>query len=212
MSWPEDALTEGEEIVSQFRPHWKLLVVPLLWFLLGLALIVSVVEWIPGSGAWNTVPILLVLVGFVFLVVRPVIAWSTTHYVLTTERLITRRGLIARHGVEIPLENITNVNFHQTAFERLLGAGDLVVESAGETGISRFLDIPHPDRFQAVLYKVRERRTLQLKGVAPQPPAPPAPDAAPASERLRALAELHREGLISDEEFEEKRRRLLDEL
>ena len=208
MSWPEDTLTEGESIVTQFRPHWKLLAIPTLWFLAVVVAIVAVVRWVPGRGIWDLLAVAVLLVAFVWLVVRPVVDWYYTRYVLTTERLITRRGLIGRHGVEIPLENITNVNFEQTILERMLGAGDLLVESAGETGQSEFLDIPHPDRFQAVLYKVREQRTLELRGMGGAS-SPRVPDTA---ERLRQLAALRDEGIIDEAEYEEKRRELLEDL
>ena len=211
MPWPHDALTDGEEIVTQFRPHWRLLFLPAAVTLVVVVGIVAVVRWVPGDGLADVLPIVGLLALFAWFAVRPFVDWFYTRYVLTTERLITRRGLVAREGVEIPLENITNVNFSQTIFERLLGAGDLLVESAGETGHSAFFDIPHPDRFQAVLYKVREQRTLELKGLAPPPDERTEPAADP-EDRLRRLTRLHDEGLISDEEYERKRQALLDEI
>ena len=116
--------------------------------------------------------------------------------------------MIARRGIEIPLENITNVNFSQTIIERALGAGDLIVESAGETGRSEFTNIPRPDEFQALLYKVREERSRTLGesgGPAPTTQLDP-------TERLHKLSELHKSGVISDAEYQEKRQKLLDEI
>lgn len=204
MAWPEDALTDGETIIVRFRPHWKVLVAPVL-VTVGLILAVLVV-WI--AVPFPAIVEVLVTVGLLGLLLatagRAFVAWATTHYVLTTERLITRRGLIAREGVEIPLENINDVNFSQSILERLLGAGDLLIESAGEVGQSRFSDIPHPDRFQALVYKVREERAMALGGAGDRRLDP--------VERLERLTRLHQEGVLSDEEFEEKRRKLLDEI
>jgi len=202
MPWPEDALSDDEEIISSFRPHWKLLFIPLLWFL-GLAAAMILVSWKLDWGRWVLLAILLVLV--LWFVVKPLIDWWWTRYVLTTERLITRSGLIAKKGVEIPLERITNVNFSQTAFERILGAGDLLVESAGSAGQSKFKDIPHPDDFQALLYKVREQRSIALSGAQPTPPQDP-------TEAIRNLAKLKDDGLITEAEYEEKRKQILDEM
>ena len=186
----------------RFRPHWKLLFIPFLWFLaLSVAMIIVAMAF-----DWLQWVVLLVLAGFlVYFVVRPLVAWWTTRYVLTTERLITRRGLIAKSGVAIPLERITNVNFNQTVFERILGAGDLLVEAAGTTGQSKFSDIPHPDDFQALLYRVREQRTIALSG---SPAA--APSGGTQADSIRELAKLRDEGLITDEEYEAKRQELLD--
>ncbi|GMQ97616.1 MAG: hypothetical protein BMS9Abin17_0115 [Acidimicrobiia bacterium] len=205
MSWPEDALSVDETIVTSFRPHWKLLFIPFLWFLGVLIVIGLAFGFTDDAAVWIS---LVVLLAGLYLIVRPLINWWFTRYVLTTERLITRTGLIAQSGVEIPLENITNVNFSQTVFERMLGAGDLLIESAGSSGQSTFYNIPRPDRFQTTLYKVRERRTMDLSGrtETTQELKPHAADS------IKKLAELLDEGLISQEEYEEKRQRLLDEI
>jgi len=153
--------------------------------------------------------LIAVVVGAgVWFIVRPIVSWATTLYVLTNERLITRHGLIAKSGVEIPLENITNVNFSQSVFERMLGAGDLLVESAGTGGQSRFSNIPHPDDFAALLYKVREQRAVELQGGGAPSPAPPSD----ATERLQRLKQLHNDGVLTDEEYAEKRAKLVDEI
>jgi uncharacterized membrane protein YdbT with pleckstrin-like domain len=201
MPWPTDSLTDDETIITTFRPHWKLLFVPAMWAL-AVIFVASLVEvFVDGFALIRFVIAIAVLAA---VVVKPLVDWWFTRYVLTSERLMTRSGLIAQRGIEIPLERITNVNFAQTVFERLVGAGDLLVESAGETGQSSFADIPHPDRFQAVLYKSREARTISLSS-SPQPP-PPKEDGA---EAIRKLASLRDDGLITDEEYEAKRSEIL---
>ncbi len=132
------------------------------------------------------------------------IKWWFTWYILTSERLVTRRGVIARQGTEIPLENINDIKFSQTVLERVLKSGDLLIESAGEMGQSRFSDIPEPEEFQSLLYQVREQRASQLAGAGPHP--------TDATAKLERLAALHREGALTDEEFEEKKQKLLDEI
>ncbi len=211
MPWPEDALTEDETIVTSFRQHWKLLIIPLGWFILAMA-IIGFVIWADLWQPLEWVLYLVVIGAGIWFIVRPVVSWATTRYVLTSERLITRRGLIAKSGVEIPLERITNVNFSQSVFERMLGAGDLLVESAGMGGQSRFANIPHPDEFASLLYKVREERTMALQGRTQAAPAA-APEApADATERLQRLKQLHNDGVLTDAEYEEKRAKLVDEI
>ena len=206
MPWPEDALTDDESVVMSFRQHWKLLAIPFLVFVGVLIILPAIRQWVPW-GSVELVLALAVLVAFGFFVVRPAVSWWVTRYVLTTERLMTRTGLVAQSGIEIPLERITNVNFSQSFVERLLGAGDLLVESAGTTGQSRFANIPRPDNFAAVLYDVREKRALALQGGTPAPP-----DDDDAIEKLRGLKQLHEEGVISDTEYEQKRQELLGEI
>ncbi len=81
--------------------------------------------------------------------------------------------------------------------ERLLRSGDLLIESAGEQGQSRYADIPDPERVQALIYRVREDRALALQG------------GTSAAEQLEILGRLLRDGLLTEDEFEQKKRQLL---
>lgn len=211
MSYPERLLTDDEQIISEFRPHWRLLLIPFLWLLAGIVVIVVQLTVFELDVVFDLIVAGIVVVAWVPLVFRPLVKWYWTIYVLTTERLITRSGVIARSGIEIPLESINNVLFHQNIVERLLRSGDLLIESAGESGQSQFNDVPHPDEFQSLLYKIREQRAKALtheeRGGGPPADTPPDP-----TTRLERLARLHREGVLTDEEFEEKKRRILDEM
>jgi uncharacterized membrane protein YdbT with pleckstrin-like domain len=199
MPYPDSQLTEGEEIVSAFRPHWKSLVIPAvvtIGFIVGVLLAGSL---LPAGVPRNVVYVVL-SAGFLVFAVVPFLQWWFTIFVLTNERLIMRKGIIARAGIEIPLEVINDVIFSQTVFERLLGFGDLIIESAGERGQSRFSNIPRPSDFQSELYRVREDRARDLAGGGSR------------AETLQVLAELHRSGALTDEEFAAKKAELLDEL
>jgi hypothetical protein len=79
--------------------------------------------------------------------------WRRTHFVLTSQRVIFRSGVIARTGVEIPLYRVNNINFHQSIFERMIGAGDLLIESGGEDGLSVFDNIRDPEQVQSFIQR-----------------------------------------------------------
>jgi uncharacterized membrane protein YdbT with pleckstrin-like domain len=192
-------LSDGEETLRAFRPHWKSLVIPAIWTVLvimGLAL----VPRLPDEAWLRLGVIAILLLGLFVVAVIPALRWWFTQFVLTNERLVLRKGVVARSGVEIPLEVINDVIFSQTVFERLLGFGDLVIESAGEMGQSRFSNIPKPDEFQAQLYRVREDRARALS------------TSEPPSDTLATLARLHADGVLTDEEFAAKKAKLLDEI
>jgi uncharacterized membrane protein YdbT with pleckstrin-like domain len=73
--------------------------------------------------------------------------------VVTNHRVIYREGVVARIGVEIPISRVNNVNFHQSFIERLVGAGDLLIESGGEDGQSRFANIRDPEEVQNIIQR-----------------------------------------------------------
>lgn len=201
MSYPARLLTEGEVVVRAFRPHWKSLVIPVLWTMPAVVGAVLNESLTPTGFPRNAVYGIIGL-GWIVISGMPILRWWFTKFVLTNERLILRQGIVARSGVEIPLEVINDVLFSQTVFERLLGFGDLVIESAGEQGQSRFSNIPRPEDFQSELYRQREIRARDLSGAGPEP----------AIDTLARLARLHEDGVISDTEFATKKQKLLDEI
>ncbi len=208
MGYPERLLSDGEEVVREFRPHWRMLVIPIGWTLLFLAVIVVAWLYMPDSPGWLGVVTWVITVAAVAawfkLGFYPLISWWFTWYVLTNERLITRSGVLARKGLEIPLERINDVQFSQNILERVLRSGDLLVESAGEMGQSRFSDIPAPEEFQSLLYAIREERTKRLSGGMAEMPA-----TGGAVADLERLATLYKDGMINEEEYDAQKRKLL---
>jgi len=205
MAYPRRLLTDGEEVVREFRPHWRLLVIPVLWVLLGIAVIVVTWKYAPENDAFDWIATGAVVVASFRLVFYPFIAWWFTSYVLTNERLIRRSGVLSRAGLEMPLENINDVRFTQSVFERVLRSGDVVVESAGEKGQSTFADIPEPEDFHSLIYKVREVRSRDLAdggGV----------EGTDGVSKLERLGRLLKEGLITQEDYDSKKQGFLDEI
>lgn len=201
--YPTDLLTDDEDVVLQLRPHWRVLLPATGWTLGAIGLVVTAVWLADGLLMWAGVLAgLAVVTG---LAVPPLLRWLFTDYVLTSERIVVRRGLVAREGTEIPLESISNVLFSQSILERLLGYGDVLLESAGESGQSRLQDVPDPENFQAQVYRAREARSLHFSRGGP--PAAPRDVVA----QLEALADLHERGKLSDDEFAAQKARLLDQ-
>lgn len=196
MGYPAKLLSEGEVIASEFRPHWLSILKE------GLLVVGALVIALLVSGKvdpWVVVAIIVLGLG---IAAQGLIRWLTTLHVITNERVIYRAGWIAKKGKEIPLENVNDVAFSQTIVERIFGTGDLLIESAGTHGQSRYTDIPKPEEVQSLIYVQREARKLALEGHT---------EAAPESvaSQLMRLARLHDEGKLTDEEFESVKAKLL---
>ena len=131
MRYPERLLTDDEVIVKQFRPHWRMLLIPVLWVIGGIVVVVLGYNVAPSNGTFDLITAGIVVVGLVPVAFIPVVSWWFTSYVLTSERLITRNGILSRSGIEIPLENVNDVKFTQTIFERILKSGDLLYQVSG---------------------------------------------------------------------------------
>lgn len=198
MAYPKQLLSPGEEVVTEFRPHWTAVGVPLVLTLVAAAGAVTVALLVTGNARW--IALAGIALVWLILTLRRFLTWLFTEHVVTNERVIHRYGIVSKHGREIPLEMINSVSFSQNVFERIVGSGDLLIESAGETGQTRYTDIPRPEQLQTTIYRNRETRmfTLERGGVP-----------ATAAEQLQILSRLHDEGKLSDEEFSAQKQRLL---
>jgi len=136
------------------------------------------------------------------------LGWRMTYFVVTSRRVIYRSGVISKRGVEIPLERINNINFHQRLIDRIIGAGDLDIESAGKDGQSHFDFIRHPDGVQHEVYRQMETRNMPVAMMQQAPPAA-APPGAAVPEQIEQLARLRDQGHITEAEFAAKKAELL---
>lgn len=196
MGYPTRLLSEDEVIETEFRPHWSGILREGLVILAGV-IAMAIALWLDWP-AWSYA----VIVGLVLvLVVRGLVRWANTLHVITNERLIYRAGFVAKQGTEIPLEVIQNVAFNQSMFERIFGTGDLMIESAGTHGQTRYKDIPRPEAVQSLIYKMRE---LRIHGTEQASTA-----GSDDLSQLERLSRLHDQGKLTDSEFETQKAKLL---
>jgi uncharacterized membrane protein YdbT with pleckstrin-like domain len=95
------------------------------------------------------------------LTVWPVLRWGSTHFILTTHRVLIRTGVLSRSGRDVPLGRIDDVSFEHSLLERLLRCGTLTVESAGERGEVVLGDVPRVESVQGTLYRLIEEDALR---------------------------------------------------
>lgn len=222
MPFPRDQLRPGEEMVLDTRPHW--------WYIapaaaaLGAAFLLGIVVLANGPGdgflgdSSKIVTGILVLAALGFFAVRYA-KWVSTNFVVTSDRLVYRVGVFAKKGVEIPVDKINTVFFEQRVFERLMGLGNIKIESASEEGATVFDDIPKPSLVQNIIYGVIDQksdssydRVGQAAGDAVHRATAAGGGGATsisAAEQLEKLHALKEKGAISDAEYESEKARLL---
>lgn len=158
MSYPDNALAAGEQVVIHRHPHWKRLILPVLTLLLvtGLAGLgsgfVNSTQWaqltknILQGVVWG---IWLIIIGW--LTVWPFLTWLTTHFVVTNRRVMYRHGVLTRSGIDIPLARINSVEFRDKILERMFRTGTLIIESASQDPLE-FYNIPRLREVHGLLY------------------------------------------------------------
>jgi uncharacterized membrane protein YdbT with pleckstrin-like domain len=207
MPYPTKMLNDNETVAVDLHPHWWFFTEPIAALLASLALAVLVFVVADGDvQKWLSVVTLVLIVGTAAWLVYRYGRWATTHFVVTNDRVIFRTGIVAKSGIEIPLERVNNVNSAQSMFERIVGAGDLMIESGGEEGQQRFTDIRRPDLVKNMIHQqinINERNVYR-EGLAPLTAGNA--DVATQLEKLEAMRD---RGTLTPEEFEQQKRRLL---
>ena len=144
------------------------------------------------------------------------IKWYSTNFVLTTDRCIYREGILSKRGIEIPLERINTVFFKQGIFERMLGLGDLEIESASKDGAQRFEDVRRPSEIQKEVYIQMEandnRKTDRMGGIITGAQHHDPPPVASISDQVNQLAMLRDQGHLTEAEFQAKKAELLNRM
>jgi membrane protein YdbS with pleckstrin-like domain len=211
MTFPTRLLIPDEELVLDLRPHPVALALPVL--VVVAELVVAI--WLTltfdfNSWIWWGAAVVI----FVVYPLRRLIWWITSNFAVTTDRVIHREGFIAKRSMEIPLEAINDVRFDQGIWDRLVGAGTLRISSASEFGTNTFTHIRHPEEVQKTIYhqgEINKKRMYQGEPTSPRPPsAPVSPPGVPsATGELERLAKLRDDGVLTEQEFQVQKGKIL---
>lgn len=219
MPYPADNLRGSEELILDLHPHWWTITPSMLTLALALVFGVAALafDWPDPVKLLAAIAVIATLVWFLwrFLQLR------VTHFVLTSDRVIFRHGIIAKKGVEIPLDSINAIHFSQRIWERALGLGDLRIDSASVLGVSDFENIRKPNRVQNEIYvqmEGNENRKFDrvsdginaTLGAQQQPAQQPPPQS--ITDQIEKLGELRDRGVLSEEEFQAKKAELLQRM
>jgi uncharacterized membrane protein YdbT with pleckstrin-like domain len=148
-------LGAGEQLVFELRAHPYTLAAAALVLIATSGAASYLAAWIPDGPA--LVPLRLIICGVALVVVGrwvlwPFLTWYATTYVLSTRRLIIRRGVLARHGLDVPLWRVADASVRRSVFQRLFGCGTLAVQTSGERGEIVIRDLPLVEEAQRELY------------------------------------------------------------
>ncbi|MCS7260919.1 MAG: PH domain-containing protein [Anaerolineae bacterium] len=210
MRYEEKLLATGEYIVLATRKHWIVLLrhafinlFPMLILASGVVFLATSSDFLPILAA---LVILLLPIGrFIFVFLR----WWNEQYIVTNRRVIQTEGIITKRVIDSSLEKVNDVALIQSIWGRLLNYGDLEIMTASEMGVNRMRRIKNPLDFKTAMLNQKAGLGLDISEHIAVPPMPR------DSERLRLLRqleELRRRGILTPQEFEQKKRTLLDRL
>jgi len=153
--YPDDLLSDGERVILHKHSHWKMLLVPYLILLVTVGVGIWLAVLIQDES-WNMIGFIAIgvlgLAILVWLFFVPFIRWRTTHFIVTTDRVMAREGVINRTGIDIPLGRINSVRFEHGLVDRIFGCGTLIIESASQEPLE-FDDIPKVEKVHTLIYR-----------------------------------------------------------
>jgi membrane protein YdbS with pleckstrin-like domain len=155
VAYPDDLLSEGERVILHKHSHWKMLLVPYLVLIVTLGL-GGWLAYLARDLSWNMVAwIAIAVVGVAILIWQffvPFLRWRTTHFIVTTDRVMAREGVINRTGIDIPLSRVSSVRFEHGLTDRIFGCGTLIIESSSQEPLE-FDDIPKVEQVHTLIYR-----------------------------------------------------------
>lgn len=201
-------LASNEKIHLVTHRHWFVLVEQILVeIVLSLITIVLVTIFllIGQQGPMVALGYLVIFIPLVSLA-RDVWIWSSHMYVVTNLRVIQVIGVFNKNVIDSSLEKVNDVKMEQSYLGRIFNFGDLEILTASEIGVNRFTRIGDPVRFKTAMLNAKIH--LEEFGLTARPPAPA--DDIPSL--ITRLGELRDKGILSEEEFQAKKAKLLSQI
>jgi uncharacterized membrane protein YdbT with pleckstrin-like domain len=201
MPFSDEQLLPDEKLITVAHQHSLVLLRPILLTVICLIVLAGLAYTL--DRFW----LLLFLLAPLAYLGWELLVRSRREYIVTDRRVVKQDGVFSITSFDASLDKINNVFHQQTLLGRIFKYGDVGLETASEQGVTLFQFIPDPVKFKNCIVGQRERRTAQAAGsyipVSPRADIP---------RLLEQLASLRDRNIISAQEFEDKKRALLDQL
>ena len=194
-------LGENERILLITRQHW---------FVLFSAILAEITITLLLIAAFSVATIYypLAAIGFVLVflplisMLRDILIWTNHEYLVTNRRVIQISGIFNKNVVDSSLEKVNDVKMTQSFFGRLFDYGDVEILTASEIGVNLFKRIGNPVKFKTAMLNAKEKLGYEGTGTHAQ-----RTDSIPAM--IAKLDELRKQGIVTEAEFQAKKKELL---
>lgn len=199
-------LKNDENVVIVIRSHWLLIVWPIVLTVIGLII------GILFGGYVYILPLILGCYLFYKIIQRNNNLWAVTNL-----RVIDEFGVFTLNSKESPLDKINNVTYNQTVWGRIFGYGNVQIQTAAEIGSTTYYMVEKPKKLKDTITLMQEEyKRSQIISQAQEL----AKAISSGSQRqsksdiateLEKLFELKQKGVISEEEFNQGKKKILEE-
>jgi uncharacterized membrane protein YdbT with pleckstrin-like domain len=202
----EELLGENEKILLETHQHWFVLFGKIFLELVLIGIIIA--------GSLIAYPFYPVAIYGLILVIVPLIGmmsdilvWRNKAYIVTTHRVIQTSGVFSKDVVDSSLEKVNDVKLSQSFLGRMFGYGDIEILTASELGVNLFHEIADPVGFKTAMLNAKERLGFDNEAGHEGHAA-----AADIPSLIARLDDLRKKGILSEGEFQEKKKELLEKM
>ncbi len=131
MSYVDDNLTAGEQVLHRAKLHWGIFVGPAILLSIGFIIAIAVGAGVGGGGGASLALVILLL--FAIPTIRALVVYLTTEFAVTSRRVIAKRGFIKRQTLELNHNRVEGLALEQGIIARIFNAGTITVNGTGGT-------------------------------------------------------------------------------
>ena len=153
-------LHPGEEMVFDGHPSWR----AVLTFYVAGVMVVAVLVAIAALVGAPALAIVVATVALGVMVLVGLVKRQATRYVITSERLHIRHGILSKRTQETRIQRVQNVNTEQPLFQRVLQVGTVDFDTAGtDDSEFRFVGVANPDEVVRAVDKAQREAAASAR-------------------------------------------------
>jgi uncharacterized membrane protein YdbT with pleckstrin-like domain len=206
----QSLMGEKENVILATRHHWFVLAssIVLEAFLILIIFFASLTLSIYLAN--NPAMPFVAVIGFILLFIpvatgtRDILDWSNHQFIITNRRVMQISGIFNKSVIDSSLEKVNDIKMDQTALGRMFGYGDIEILTASELGVNLFKKIDDPVKFKTAL--INAKHMLEQSAPTSVEESPDIPSV------ISKLADLRSQGIITEDEFQQKKAQLLSKL
>jgi len=206
-SYIEQLLGAHERIILVSRQHWFILARAI--FLEISAILIIFASAITATIYYPYLAVFIIAFGFILLIApiitmtRDILNWANRQFIVTNRRVMQISGIINKRVIDSSLEKVNDVKMEQSVLGRLFGYGNIEILTASELGVNLFNQIDEPIRFKTAMLNAKEQMEQGEKRVLSE---------TSIASLISQLDELRKQGVLTEEEFQQKKADILKKL
>ena len=199
------ALKKDENVVLTIRPHWFVLIGPIIMVVVGIILGILI-----GNYGY-LIPVVLVCYLGYEIVQRKYNLW-----VITNLRVIDEFGVFSHNSKESPLDKINNITYNQSVLGRVFNYGNVQIQTAAEIGSTTYHTVEKPKELKDTItlmqeeYKKSQILTQSQELAKAFSNSTQNQTITEVATEIEKLFDLKNRGILTEEEYNARKKKILD--